>query len=373
MSTDSEDEFAHFALDGGRFESEGFPVAALSELTIYSDLVYSIANSLYKINNPDRERGLRNFEENFDLRITGVWDASSHATLELPPAPGQLVNSFHDLFGEARDTFTKFITEVCSGSNDLPQYIKSPDLGKLKKLGRSLKDNENLSFGHPTNTSQRFTLTRDARVRIREFTAQFDRIYPMSSVGRMVKWDAEHHTFDLRTEDHGLIRCKGADQPSTELISFLSPDGISGPLIQVYGKAWISPEGQVQNFDSVDSVGEVDFEGTMRLFDKIRQCEELQDGWLGDGSVKPKQGAIERMDDLIPALAARDADIAALPDGGMRAEWSDSGEEFVLEISTEGKLLLCRIALHEADDFDHEEAYSREAAERFIHLGVVHE
>jgi hypothetical protein len=370
----TDEEFAYFGLLGGRFDKKGFPVESLGEVAAYRDLLFAVSRDVYLKGHPERERVPRGFDEEFNLRLTDVREGSSIAGLELLPSFARAgtgsLPGIDGVFERARDLLTDAITAIAVGA-EVPSLFPAAAISKLRKLGKTLRAGERLRFGSPTDASKRVDVTPTLNDRFVELSEELDYSLPGSAFGRIVRWDSEKSTFGLRSPNGEIIACElGALDPSS-LVKYVSPDGASGPLVNVYGTSRVSMDGLLQRFSSVAAVDLVDTAGIEFLSNKLHLIQNLQDGWLGPGSVSPLSSSIARAQRLLPALAVKNASIAALADGGIRAEWASQGTDYVLEIEADGNMYTATIGEYPDDDQDATLTFDPAVARHFVFVGEL--
>jgi hypothetical protein len=75
---------------------------------------------------------------------------------------------------------------------------------------------------------------------------------------------------------------------------------------------------------------------------KLRQLSQLEDGWLGEGSLAPTPGAFEHYRQFLVALGdaiSLDAEAVAAGEGTLQVEWETNGVERLIEFSDRGAWL----------------------------------
>lgn len=373
----TDEEFAYFGLLGGRFDKKGFPVESLGEVAAYRDLLFAVSRDVYLRGHPERERVPRGFEEEFNLRLTDVREGSTIAGLELLPSFSRAgtasLPGVEGVFERARDLLTEAIAAIAAGA-EVPTTFPAAAISKLRKLGKTLRAGELLRFGSPLDTNARVDVTPRLNDRFVELSEALDYSMPGSAIGRIVRWDSERGTFGLRSPDGEIIGCElGGELDPSNLVQFVSADGASGPLVNVYGISRVSMDGQLQRFSAVAAVDPVNTQGMESLSRKLQLIQGLKYGWLGPGSVPPLDTSIARAERLLPALAIKNASIAALADGGIRAEWASQGTDYVLEIEADGQMYTAAIGAEPEDDRDHTVEFDQDLARHFVFVGDLGE
>lgn len=372
----TDEEFAYFGLHGGRFDKRGFPVDSLGEVAAYRDLLFAVSRDVYLKDHPERARVPRGFEEEFNLRLTDVREGSTIAGLELLPSTAHAgttnLPGIDGVFEAARDLLTDAIKAIADGA-EVPARFPLAAIAKLRKLGKTLRPGERLRFGSPLDTGTRVDVTPTVNERFVQLSEELDYDLPGSALGRIVRWDGEKGTFGLRSRDGDIIACELGMLDPADLVSYVSPDGSSGPLVNVYGTSRVSMDGQIQRFSAVAAVDPVDTRGMESLSSKLQLIQNLEEGWLGPGSVPPLKPSIARIERLLPALAVKRASIAALADGGIRAEWASQATEYVLEIEADGSMYTAVLGANAAEDLDATLLFDPNLARHFVFVGELGE
>lgn len=154
------------AFKGKRFDDGHLDVDVAPELKAYRDLVIEVAKSLWLRENSERQRLPRQFDRQFQLRLSELSKGSAEATLSRNgPAKKQL-----HLLGE-EDVFARAMRLVeeslmaASKAEALPAAFPRTALARFRRWGNSLSDDERIEIRRPNgaalatyDTSTRATL-----------------------------------------------------------------------------------------------------------------------------------------------------------------------------------------------------------------------
>lgn len=144
--------FAYFVLEGTRFDAVGLPAESTAEIAFYRDLLIDVAARLWRSANPDQECVPRGFCDGFDLRLAEVRSGSARPQLVLP-APNVAGRSgereqWYDFYKQARDLVTRTVNTV-DREGVLPRRFPVASVGRLRRLGSTLRDSEKITIGPP--------------------------------------------------------------------------------------------------------------------------------------------------------------------------------------------------------------------------------
>ena len=200
--------FGDLKFEGGRFEQEGLPLAALREVEAYRDVLVDIAKAVYFRDNPDRRRVPRGFESRFRLRLTEVRGGSVTPVLEREHT-GEFFRD--DEFSKAAE-FVADVVAIASNNLALPTLDGFDNAG-LARLGRTLRPGERLVLR--ASRPERSVLGASARERLR-FAAGSAVTEVARLVGRVAEVDAARERFTLRLAENETT-CVGSFNAGRDL------------------------------------------------------------------------------------------------------------------------------------------------------------
>lgn len=313
--------FGDLKFEGGRFEQEGLPLAALREVEAYRDILVDIAKAVYFRDNPDRKRVPRGFESRFRLRLTEVRGGSVTPVLEREHT-GELF--LDDEFAKAAE-FAADVVAAATENRALPTLDGFDNAG-LARLGRTLRPSERLVLR--ASSPQRSVLGASARERLR--SAGGSAVKEVKRlVGRVTEVDAARERFTLRLADSD-VTCGGSFEASRDLPilrQLLTDDYTSGPLLALVAEVTFSGEMIPSRWDNVESATETTEEyerAFAELTNHLGGLTSLSDGWFDDVSKAPSAESVSLASEIATALQGvglQPPFAFPTPDGGVSLEW----------------------------------------------------
>jgi hypothetical protein len=342
--SDSSVEFAILTMEGPRFEAKGMPVDGLSEIMAYREVIVGVAHALFYRQNPGRKRLPRGFDDSFQLRLDRIDDGSAVNVLDR-------VSSGHDagdVFDQARDLIEGAISSA-NLSEELSDDFPSDCLTLFERFGKSLRDDEAFKLQRPY--SDRVAIfdpeSRKRLLLLRSDSYTSERVL----YGHVFEVNADSGSFQIRLDS-------GQSLPSTlpegyfeDVRGALSP-GDAGALVRVEGIAQLDRSDtlrkmeEISQFDLVPPAREDERfqEADMRL----DEFSNLEDGWYGNGTLKPTQVAVKKAHEILDVFARENAlvpRVYPMPTGGVQFEWNEGRRDVSLEIHADASAALFDVAL----------------------------
>lgn len=326
--------FVTHRLRGARFEGHAIPVTVLPDLTAYRELVLEVARALFFLDNPERQRVPKGFDENFDLVLRQIQDGSACAPLERRRGKSSSGDSSQlplpnaqapDYFEQARDLVNQTIEAMRLGQPAPPKFPLSA-VRHFNNFGRTLRDNETIEIQGPRGAS-RASYNKQVRKRLvllREKT--YEDLVEIT--GRIVQFDTQKRTFGILVNDHTVIG--PLDGLSDEQLHTVRTAAVhtENLRIRVSGIGAYDPLDRLVRIVSVKDLAFTEDEGLreqLEVAKRLAVLAELPDGWLdGDGSAIGK-AAVSWIADV---LARAEAEGLPRPylyptlEGNVQAEWS---------------------------------------------------
>ena len=328
-------EFLRLAFTGARFAGGRIPLNVLGDLAALQSMVLDVAKWRYLAENQQRRRVPRGFSESVALNLTGLGEGSAVPVIGLVQAASAsngVGESYHSYLKSAWEYIVSAVDEVGQGSRpvytgDLPLSC----LAHFDKVGRSLQDEEILHLSYPGRSAPA-QLTKAVRLRlvevsrIKEFTAE---VILRGSVSEM---DQDGMTFGLDPVYSPKVSGPVLEQHyGTIMEAFTGYRSNLRVLVQGTGR-YSRGSSSLSRLDSVEQVTLLDPLDVAARLDEFR---DMQDGWLEGEGLAPRSLG---MDWLAAIFNRYFPDDAPLPctyptvDGGIRMEWSQGDNAFVLEI-----------------------------------------
>ncbi|MFF7192655.1 hypothetical protein ACFZAM_02915 [Streptomyces sp. NPDC008079] len=272
--------FVELHLYGDRFRHHQMPLAALSELVAYQDLLVEVAKGLFKASHPDRERVPARFSDKLQLSLGAVRDGCVTAVLERPAADFQQ----GDFLTQAQAAVERAVEAAFMGRST-PADFPSTALPYFGRFGRTLHDGDSIQLRAPgADTGVEYTPT----VRRRLMPLRSDRFLAETElVGRVTKIDINALVAALRLDDGSQVECPFEEDQFDFFRSALALN--EGPKIRVTGLAEVD-----ENQHPVRMVAITSVERNSRIDERLGELASLDDGWLGPHteSPKPQTGAV---------------------------------------------------------------------------------
>lgn len=328
-------EFLRLKFTGARFAGGRIPLNVLGDLVALQGMVLEVAKWRYIEDNPPRRRVPRGFSEGIALNLTGLGEGSAVPVIGLAqslPASNGGSEFYHSYLEGAWGYIVGAVEEVGRGSH--PVYSGDLPLSYLAyfdKVGRSLQDEEVLHLSAPGRSAPA-QLTKEVRLRlveisrIKEFTAE------VALRGVVSEMDQDGMTFELDPVCGRKVSGPVFEQHyDTIMEAFKGYRSNSRVLVQGTGR-YSRGTSYPSRLESVEQVTLLDPLDVAARLDEFRG---MQNGWLeGDGLAPSSSG----MDWLSESFDRYFPDKAPLPhtyptvDGGIRMEWSQGDDVFILEV-----------------------------------------
>lgn len=335
---DPEDVFARLRLIGGRFEGDGMPIEALTELVAYQQLVVAVAEEVYRSDHPGRQRLPGGFADRLQLRLRTIEQGSAVPVLERIREPGALM-SRRDEFTQSRDLIEEAVAAIAAGEA-LPEDFPRQAVVLFNRFGQTLRPDEAIELQKPgAQSGPRYT--QDVRRRLvlkerRTFQAE------VSDIGWVLELDSTRMTCLIRLRS--ALRAQPVPAPVDEFTfdqvkAALEPNGEGAP-VRVTGIAVYSTGGHVLRLDSIQEVSPIeDPEGLEALDRRIGELEELPAGWLDGAGAPLTPAAIKNARATLAELLFLDVPrprIYPTPEGGVQAEWAIGDSEVSITFEPDG-------------------------------------
>lgn len=340
--------FAYFSLVGERFDAPGMPADSAREVGYFRDAVANMARQIYLDRNPDRSRVPGGFEQAFDLRLTSVEPGSARPQLVLHRSRRRIItdgewDEWTDIYASARDAVTSTLVAV-GNKGVVPAGLSTNTRKMLKRVGTSLEPSERIDVGHPTDVSQRASLTEATR----RILDNIDDVLPPTPiehtlVGIITEYDGAGLSFTLQTE-HGLSTCvleRFNVRLANRARDVLALDGVTAPDVSVVGET-LDVERKSVHLFNVSAIELMRSFEEKVLVKRIERLMELREGWWGADSEPPDPAVLERIRLVVDRLAGAAMPIDFIPsaDGAVGVEWTRGAVEFSANLQPGGTMLL---------------------------------
>lgn len=368
-------DFATLVFKGRRFDGGVMPLDVLPELAAYQNLVLSAARFLYVLQNPDRQRIEKGFEDRFRLVMTEVQNGSavpnlirvygqSATEMEIPEFDlfGNPSVPEADIFDRARD-----LVEALIRGEEIPdEFLEGREASdaarkglfeKFNGFGKTLSKDECVLIGLPGNREgARYDHGKRLSLLLKVNNKYEDRV---DLEGIVTKVDKDGNQIGIRLDDGRKIDVRIPPLFMESAIESLKADqrvrvqgtGLfdeTGKLLQVPLVTDLLPEGQVEGRRGC----------RLTVAEQVAGLAQLPSGWFHPGSPSFAQGDLEYARELLEGLVDWGFPVPWIyptPEGEVRAEWDGNGREWILEIDVPGRMARVYAVHMDEDDSTEEE------------------
>ena len=376
-SSESPDSFAYFSLDGARFNAPGMPVNAAREVEFFHDAILQAARQRWLDANPGRTRVPAGFADAFDLRLTGVRPGSAKPQLLLHRPPSVSDGDWAEwepFYTAGRDVVANAFLEATRTGQ--PPRSATPQLTtQLRKVGSTLREDERIVLGSPRETGVRVAVDTAVRAALQASALPILPEYSEVALeGVIVEYDGLSRSFRLNTLNGSAVCRLDASESllAKRARDLLALDGITAPDVVVVGDS-AEPSSRHPTLVGLRSIEVVRSFAHKNLSDQLAAIAALKPGWLGPHSAVPPADTVQRVEALIPRIAAVDTPVSIVPnvDGAVVLETVRGSVELSAAIEPNGEVFLC------ADDIGTEQLdglqtdYDEDRIEVFLRTGRI--
>lgn len=324
-------EFLKPRLVGKRFEGTAIPLELLKDIAVLEEMIIEVAKGEFLKDHPDRQRSPRGFTDGIELKLTGIEDGSAIPVISLVLASITLFPQQNQAYFErARDSIIAAIDAAEKGGS-ITDHLPEKSLNYFDRMGRSLREGEAMEFTTSSHT-QPARLTRETRRRLVYASSGTNEIAEESSVrGSVPEADQDDQLFEIQMADGRKVKAPIAPQHRDTILEVFNGYQ-TGQKMLVQGIGIVNRNGKLVRFDSVEHISLLDSLDVGARLDEVRL---LKDGWMdGDGNAPSKDGIdwLEAAFNYHYPDEAKPPYLYPTPDGGIRAEWSDTRHELSLDI-----------------------------------------
>lgn len=368
-------DFATLVFKGRRFDGGVMPLDVLPELAAYQNLVLSAARFLYGLQNPERQRIEKGFEDRFHLVMKDIQDGSavpnlirvygqSAAEMGIPATDlfGEPTVPEVDVFDQARD-----LVEALIRGEEIPDEFLDGRVAsdaarkslfeKFNGFGKTLSRDEYVLIGLPGNREGvRYDHSKRLNILLKVNNKYEDRV---DLEGIVTKVDKDGNQIGIRLDDGRKIDVRIPPLFMESAIESLKADqrvrvqgtGLfdeTGKLLQVPLVTDLLPEGQAEGRRGC----------RLTVAEQLAGLAQLPQGWFLPGSPAFAPRDIEYARELLEGLLESGFPVPWIyptPEGEVRAEWEGNGWEWILEIDKPGGKAKAYAVHLEGDDSAEEE------------------
>lgn len=238
---------------GPRFEDHGLDIDVLPELIAYKNLLVETAKELWRLNNPDRQRLPKNFENSLCIKFYELREGSTAIPLERDIEYDPNLLPFDDPRDELDDA-VDLLSEVQDAANNgqpLPETFPKRLLSQFDNYGKSLRENESFEQkpAKRDKSSSYSIETRDRLVKLSE--SEYEDTIDI--VGEVRAADLDGLRFSIKMDDG--IKISGKFDSEQESIITDALRDHESQRIRVKGRAHFTPlEGKIKNIFNVEEI-----------------------------------------------------------------------------------------------------------------------
>lgn len=327
----NEDGFLKPRLVGKRFEGTAIPLEFLKDIAVLEEMIVEVAKGEFLKDHPDRQRSPRGFTDGIELKLTGIENGSAILVISLALASMTLFPPENQRYFErARDSIVDAINAAEKGGS-ITDHLPEKSLNYFDRMGRSLREDEAMEFTSSSQTKPA-RLTRETRRRLVYASSGTYEIAEESSVrGSVPEADQDDQLFEIQMADGRKVKAPIVPQHRDTVIDAFNGYQ-TGQKLLVQGVGVVNRNGKLVRFDSVEHITPLDPLDVGARLDEVRL---LKDGWLEGGGKAPTKVGLDWLEAAFNRYypdEARPPYLYPTPEGGIRAEWSDSRHELSLDI-----------------------------------------
>jgi hypothetical protein len=286
----------------------------------------------------------RGFDDSFELRLDRIEAGSAVNVLER-------VSSRHyegDVFDQARDLIEGAISSA-NLEEELPDDFPKDCLASFDRFGKSLRDNEAFTLRKPLSERGAVLDTESRKTLLlrRSDSYTSERVL----YGRVFEVNADSGSFQFRLDSGQSVPSALPDGYFEDVRGALSPGG-SGALVRVEGVAQLDSSDTLRKMEEVSQFDLVpparEDERFQEAVLRLDEFSDLEDGWYGEGTLKPAIVAIEKAHEILDVIAREAGPVPRvypMPTGGVQFEWNDDRRDVSLEIRDDSSAALFDVDL----------------------------
>ncbi len=332
-------EFLSPRFVGARFAEHSIPLEVLKDLAVFEEMVTEAARLLYLHDHTDRTRAPKGFCKGVSIVVRDINDGSAIPKLVLvfstatnlalfpPPDCGYIE--------KARDAIVETIDAV--EHDEAVDSTIEPVLSYFDRIGRSLKDDENIEF-RPSTPDRPARLNRQTRKKLILASSKAeDYTEEIELVGLVSGSDHDKETFTLKLKDGSTVSGP-KDRGNKRLILEAHTGYDDEQKVRVKGIGRFGRNGKLTKIESVDNVELLD---KLDISERLHELGQLEKGWHdGRGNPLDETGLSWLEESFL-----NNYDDAGLPlpwlyptiEGNVQAEWTIGDWEVSLEVRLNDK------------------------------------
>ena len=354
-------------LEGKRFEDHTIPLELLEDFAAFEELLIEVAKWIYLKENPNRKRVPNGFTEGFSLKLASIEEGSSIANIVMSAAIGLFPTENNNYFERAKESIVKSINAAENNLN-ITQFIPENFLGYFNKIGKNLKEDENINFSNNAEFSA--VLNKETRKKLVLASSTITEVITQTKIrGFIPELDKSTNSFTLQLVSGQKIIC--SIEPQFKNPIFEAFDNYEkGLKVILNGLGKYNKNDKLEGFERIEHMTIID---NLDVSERIEEISKLEDGWLnGEGKSPAKENLIWFTNIF------EDNFKSSLPlpylyptiDGGLQAEWSSIKSDISIKINLQDKTATSHI-LELSDDNEIENSFDISLKESWETINTI--
>lgn len=322
-------------LTGTRFDGHSVPVEILEDFVALEELILELAKHIYLEENPTRKRVPKGFTEGVSLNLDKIEDGS--AILNFFLTTSLLASS---ILGENSHSYTYFekaknkvieVIDTADKGDDVKKIISERYLNYFNRIGRGLKEDENIFFSSKT-TKDSSKLNKSIRKKIILSVGEDSTYKDKFAITALItSIDKANKTFTLQVDNQKISA--NLDQKFYRTIMNTFNEYDSNTHVSIQGEGIYSSNDKLVKINLIDKMDILD---PLDVSFRLSELSKLKDGWYNsEGMALNKKGLInfenlfeEHFNETLPLPA-----IFPTVEGNIQLEWTINTKEISLEIN----------------------------------------
>lgn len=319
-------------LIGARFSDHAIPLEFLKDLSVLEEMIIEVAKWEYRKENPDRKRIPKGFTEGISLKLTSIDNGSVIPVIALCITANTLFPNGNELYYEkSRDAIISAIGAAASNQSII-EYLPEDYLGYFDRIGRSLREDEEIEFTTPSLQTN-IRLTKETRRNLVLSSSQTKEFTEETSIrGLISEVDQDDMIFEIKTYDGRKIKAPMSKHHRETILESLK-NYPKGDRVLIYGVGRFSRQQKLVSFESIEQIIPLDPLDVPARLDEFRN---LKDGWLDGNGVAPSHDGLDWLSRVFETYYPDELLLPYLyptEEGGIQAEWSLAPFDISLEIN----------------------------------------
>lgn len=318
------ESFGSLRFMGDRFKSANLPVSLLDNIKAYQEILFVLAEDIWRERNPENKRLPRGFRKNLSLSFSHIEDGSARAVLKSDSSIQAGLISDEFAINYMALAQTKFL-QISKAANENKKVsgINSSAIKPLKTLISNLRDHESLEVQSWTgkdrqNNSVKYT---EKTMRVLSNAAADKQIKSVQGIGIVRAIIDSTEEIEVLSE-HGIFRLPA---PSSQLRDNAYPIAC---FIEFEFQAVVSGNGRVKQIVEYGNLKKIESSAEHKRFiERLNHLVSLKAGWKDGLGESIDYKAAQYCFDLSGFICDIYSGISLFPelDGSLKVEFETKG------------------------------------------------